>query len=400
VAADDLPGGRYRMRAPHPLAQLATRVGLWSAVALGALGGVVGLVRPPVHPADAVADGGGVDHGSVPAPVAGTAELVVETWLTAGEEDEEALAALFLDPPSRDEIHQVALSIEGLATVAGEQRAAGYWAVTVAADVMEEVAVEGETPEDEPTIEQLRATWYMEVAIVGDVDGRLLALTAPAVVPAPDGAVADWRASVEAPREAGDGLLAETVEGFLGALLADGGDPSRYLAPGGEIEAMTPAPFIAVELVAMTAEDYEDGQTRVLAEIVATTPGGTRTRLTYELMLGEWADRWEITRFSGAPSVVVAPAPDEGAAESGEDEDGNDADDTGTADEGDADREADPGPGAGEAEGEGDAEPGGAGGTGATGTTVPGAGGADLDAPTGTTATTAPTATTGVVVDL
>jgi hypothetical protein len=302
----------YRVRAPHPLAQLATRAALWGAVVLGAVGGVVGLVRPPVQQVEAVADGG-LEQGSVPAPVAGIAELVVETWLTADDDDEDraVLADLFIDPPLQDETHLAALRIEHVVTVAGEQRAAGYWAVTVAVDVVEEVAVEGEGPEGEQAIEQLRATWYLEVAIVGEVDGRLVALSTPAVVPAPAGAVADWRASIDTPREPGDDALAETVEGFLAALLAEGGDPSRYLAPGGEIEAIDPAPFVAVELVAMTAEDYQDGQTRVLADILVTTPGGTRTRLTYELMLGEWADRWEITRFSGAPSVVVAPVPED-----------------------------------------------------------------------------------------
>jgi hypothetical protein len=299
-------------------------------VVLGAVGGVVGLVRPPVQQVEAVADGG-LEQDSVPAPVAGVAEVVVETWLTADDDDDDedraALDALFLDPPSRDETHLAALSIEDVVTVAGEQRAAGYWAVTVAVDVVEEVAVEGESPEGEQAIEQLRATWYLEVAIVGEVDGRLVALSTPAVVPAPAGAVADWQASIDPPREPGDDdALAETVEGFLAALLAEGGDPSRYLAPGGEIEAIDPAPFVAVDLVAMTAEDYEDGQTRVLADIVVTTRGGTRTRLTYELMLGEWADRWEITRFSGAPSVVVAPAPADDDEPADGDEPADDAD--------------------------------------------------------------------------
>jgi hypothetical protein len=302
-------GQHYDVRPVHPIAQLAMRVGLWSAVAVGAVGGAVGLLRAPVQHVEAVAEQADAG-GAVPAPVAGTAELVVDAWLTATSADDDALDALFVDPPNTSDLRAGGLVVAALTTVSGEERASGYWAVTVAADVVETIPDDGGDGAAEAEPETVSSRWYLEVAIVGDVGGGLAALTTPAVVPGPPGVSTEWEASVEPLRSPGDGVLALTVEGFLGALLADGGDPSRYMAPGVEIDTLDTAPFVAVDLVKMSEDELDDGMTRVLAEVTATTPGGTRTRLTYELMLTEWADRWEIASFSGAPSIVVGPVRD------------------------------------------------------------------------------------------
>lgn len=332
----DGPGSRYAVREIHPVVQLATRIGLWAAVVIGALGGLFGLIRPPVQQVEAAVQQ--IDDGAlVPAPVAGTAELVVEAWLTASEADDaEAVDHLFVDPPTLADINPAGLVVEEATAVSAEQRAAGYWSVTVAVDVVETVLVEGaEVVEGEaPETAQVPSTWYVEVGIAGDVGGGLAAIAPPAVVPGPPPVDSDWLASAEDTRPAGDTPLAATVEGFLQALLAGGGDPTRYLAPGGELDAMDPAPFEAVQLMRMSADELEDGQTRVLAEALVTTPGGARMRLTYEIVLGEWADRWEVTSFSGAPTMV-ASAPEN---EAGDEHDNDD-----NEDEPDREAEAEPG---------------------------------------------------------
>jgi len=82
----------------RPVGQLAARVGLWSLVTVGFLGGVVGLLRPSPSvppataqdPADAVA---GPD-------VAGFAELAVGAWLEAGAGEAESVSGLFLEDPA------------------------------------------------------------------------------------------------------------------------------------------------------------------------------------------------------------------------------------------------------------------------------------------------------------
>jgi hypothetical protein len=302
----------YGVSPVRPLAQLAARVGLWGAVGIGVVGGLIGILRPPVQQVEAVAEQPD-DGTAVPAPVAGVAELVVQEWLTVDDDrDDAVIESLFVEPPDAPAASQGDLSVVRVSTVSGQARHEGYWAVTVAADVSESVPLpEGEAGDDGDGFERVATTWFVEVAIVGDVDGRLAALTTPAVVPPPPEVVTGWYASSDSPRPAEEGPLATAVEGFLGALLAGGGDPSRYLAPGGELSAVTPVPFEEIRLIQMSADDLGDGQTRVLAEIDATTRGGTTTRLTYEIVLEEWTDRWEIIEFSGAPTLLAGEPPED-----------------------------------------------------------------------------------------
>lgn len=339
LVALDLPPERYGVRPVRPVVQLAARVGLWTAVGFGCLGGVVGLVRPPTQNVQAIVEQSG-EGATVPAPVAGTAELIVQEWLTATDGDAERLAHLFVRPPSLVSAASGDLTVGRVVTVAGEHRDEGYWAVTVAADVAETVEVDPATGEGE-TAESI---WYVELAIVGDVAGGLAALTTPAVVPAPPEAETDWRPSTHRPTTAGDEPLATTVEGFLGALLAGGGDPSRYLAPGLEVTAISPAPFETVELLEMAVDDLGTGELRALATVAATTPGGTSTHLSYEIVLVERSDRWEISRFAGAPTILVAPPGGGDGGTDGEGEPGSGEGSTGTtgAGQGDEDPTGDP----------------------------------------------------------
>ncbi len=316
LGVDDGMPTAYRVTPVRPLSQRAARIGLWSAVGIGVVGGVLGVLRPPVQQVEAVVEQSD-DDTSVPAPVAGMAELVVQEWLTVDAEqgDDDVLDALFVEPIDGAGSSLGDLVVQRVTTVSGQARHEGYWAVTVAADVVETVPVPaGEVGE----VEERASTWFVEVAIVGDAEGALAALTAPAVVPAPPEATTGWKPSSEKPRSADDGPLSTTVQGFLDALLAGDGDPSRYMAPGGEVSAVTPTPFEAVELVELSADELPDGTTRVLAEVVATTPGGTATGLTYEILLEESADRWEIAQFAGAPTLLVGEPPAEEPAADGD----------------------------------------------------------------------------------
>ncbi|MGH2602068.1 MAG: hypothetical protein ACRDJ9_22110, partial [Dehalococcoidia bacterium] len=70
-----------RLIPARPRAQLAARVGLWTLVSLGAVGGVIGLVRPTGQgAAQATAT---TAPATMPPEVAGFAELAVTTWLEA-----------------------------------------------------------------------------------------------------------------------------------------------------------------------------------------------------------------------------------------------------------------------------------------------------------------------------
>jgi hypothetical protein len=281
-----------RVIAVRPGAQVAARIGLWSLVGLGALGGTLGLLRPAAQQA-ARADGSGQVE-IVPPEMAGFAELAVTTWLEAGEDDEAAVDALFAVDPSTDAGDSGRRRADGAATVAARSVGTGYWAVTVAVQVDELV---GER--------QWRSagTWFLEVGIAADDDGVLMAVSEPAVVPAPD-------EPGQAPRPAGGGLgtpagdhedMAATVEGFLGALVAGDGDVSRYLAPDVDIRSVTPAPFVEVNLQRWSVSELSDDEARVRLVARGTSEAGVPRTVSYQLVLAEREGRWEVTSISGAP---------------------------------------------------------------------------------------------------
>jgi hypothetical protein len=298
---------RYVARPVRPLAQLATRVVLWAALGGGFVGGLFGLLRSASEDTQPIRQPT-AEEEIVPGPVAGVAELVVAEWLTAtSDDDQETLDALFVDSPDVGTGADTGLQVDRTTAVAGRRIEDGYWSVTVAADVTETVPPESD--DEEPTVE--RATWYVQVAIVGDAGSRLAALTTPAVVPAPPGPTSDWMVSDRRAREPDeDDPVTTMASGFLGALLAGDGDPARYTAPGVDVATMAPSPFAEVEITGMAADDLGNGQTRVLAHVRATTRGGASRELSYELIAQPRGDRWEIAQFSGVPTLVLeAPPP-------------------------------------------------------------------------------------------
>jgi hypothetical protein len=306
---------RYLARPVRPMVQILVRVGLWTAVGLGCVGGVFALLRPSGGSAEPVVELP-PDEESVPAPVAGVAELAVEAWLTATEDDAENLAALFVEPPELMEGDVEGLDVVRLTTVAGRRVGEGYWVVTVAAEVVETVAddeaagtdEEGAPPEEPDEEEDVagprQTTWFVEVGIVGDAGGRLAALTTPGVLPASQAAPDGWGVALDAPDPVeDDDPLGLTIEAFLGALLAGRGEVSRYVAPGVNLFAADPPLFADLVVETMATREVSDGEWRVLVQALATTPGGVEQSVTYEVVAVARVDRWEISDFSGAPTA-------------------------------------------------------------------------------------------------
>jgi hypothetical protein len=309
----------YTTRPVRPIAQLAVRVALWGAVGLGALGGIVSLITATA-PAEEEAAAEQVDEEiGVPAPVAGTAEMVVEQWLLATPDDEDLINHLFVSPPPLDRTDSDILEVLNTQVVAGMRLEQGYWSVTVAVQVREtptpppldDDASPAEIAAAEEAATPRRATWFVEVGIVGEVDEALLALTTPAIVPPPSLDAAQWEPSAQPTETPGaDDRIAATVEDFLNALLAGRGDPGRYLAHNVSIPAVTPAPFAGVtvlELSGIPLEDDDEADVRlwVLAEV--ETSSGTSHTVGYEIRAVENIDRWEIVSIWGAPAVQPVP---------------------------------------------------------------------------------------------
>lgn len=312
---------RYAVGPVHPVGQLAARIALWGAVAIGCLGAIVGFVRPPVEAVGPVAEHG--DESLVPAPVAGAAEIAVEAWLTATADERDRLEELFVDDVSFGDHHAETLAVGDVTTVGGRRVDEGYWSVVVAVAVVEEMPPGAEATQssgDDPgqgvgdDLGQDGAApraprWFVEVGVVGGADDGFAALTTPAILPGPPPTPDGWtRGGPGERRPDPDSTVVATVEGFLNALLTGDGDPLRYLAPGGSVTVAESPPFAELVMMDLTVEDIDDTTARAWTRVRVTTPGGARRVAAYEVLVVERVDRWEILELSGVPTAVEPPA--------------------------------------------------------------------------------------------
>ena len=115
---------------------------------------------------------------------------------------------------------------------------------------------------------------------------------------------------------------AQTVSAFLGAYLAGSGDLSRFSSPGTEFTAVTPAPYVNVNVVELRSDVVPsktpaDGDTvKVLATVSLLSPLEQQLTSTYTLTLTARASRWEVSAIDLAPqatsekkSATPAPSP-------------------------------------------------------------------------------------------
>jgi hypothetical protein len=336
---------RYRAVEVQSRRETVLRAALWSAVALGAVGGLFSLVRSPASSSPEPAAAESSDTGELPVPVAGFAEIAVEEWLTATRENSDGLRSLYLEPVESARVEGDGLSVLRVRTVGGRVVEDDYWQVVVAADVVEfgvptsvgapggggevdedpealpadnepvEGDADGAPPEAEireSEGEPARNRWYLEIGVVADDSGGLAAVRVPAVVEEPP-EVGDGRrpsGSTVMGRPPADDPLVGLTEDFLNAWLAGEGDPSRFIVAGGELAPVDPAPFAGVVVELIGAEELAADDVRLQVQVLATTPGGSQQAFAYELYARRSVSRWEIYDFSGAP-VLEAGAPGE-----------------------------------------------------------------------------------------
>lgn len=285
----------------RPVVQLVARGALWTALALGAVGGTVTLLGLGEGEGEHVPVSATEDSAagiSVPAPVAGTAELAVAEWLTATEEDREHLDSLFVEPVTLPADDGSQVEVQQATTVAGHLVQDGYWAVTVRTEVVEQVDGAARPP----------ATWFVEVGIVGDVGEGLAALSTPGIMPAPRPSMDGWSSTRPTLRQpSDDDPVATTVEGFLVALLTGRADPSPYLAPGAVVPVASSPLFTEATVDQIATEERDDGDLQVWVDVTATTAAGREQPVAYELIARPRSDRWEVVYLWGAPSLGSAP---------------------------------------------------------------------------------------------
>lgn len=273
------------------IAYRAAHWGLWSLVALGAVGGAASLVRPPSTAVASTVPAPNGDEG-VPVDVAGFAELAVRHWVDASEESPD-LDGLFVGDVELRGVDAGARRAVGASTVGARPIGEGYWAVTVAVEVLEA---------DTAGVLVPAGVWHVEVGIVRGDDGSLGAVGTPALVPAPATAASLGVAGPALRARQADDPLAAAVEGLLGAMLTGTGDLARYLAPDTLLTPVDPPPFSTVVVERIAATDGRSG-TVVRVQVRATSAAGHDQVLGYEVALAERAGRWEARSVSGAPTL-------------------------------------------------------------------------------------------------
>lgn len=283
------------------------RVVLWGLVACAPLGLGVGTLAlaAATRPAETIAAATTEPVGRIEAT--GVAEHAVTTWLAAtrsADPQPDGLAPV-ADLPTK------ALEVSDPGAVESRWED-GAWVVTVG------VTVTSTTPATDQVSEPVTVARrrYFQVPVAVDANGQVSVLTLPAEVagptltPAPS---SGYRSTVPPAHPA-----AVAAGDFLAALLAGAGDITRYTAPGAEIRAVTPAPYIEVIVESVAAadapsEDPVEGEMAVLlVRARAQDATGAVTRFDYVLSMAVRSSRWEITQIRGAPQ----PAGEVSAADS------------------------------------------------------------------------------------
>ncbi len=274
------------------------RVVLWLLVVSGPIAAL--LVATRVSAIDARLETvGGQVSGEVPMDTGnaeGLAELFVAAFLGAGEDSPEALA-VFLDDPGLVGVTAGSWSAVRTVSLGAEQVSPGYFAVTVAADVVAADPASVELVASIPVGLRFYSVGVAETAAGWTVAGL------PSLIPAPPSATSpELLVRLDGLDEA-PGLSA-TVSRFFEALLAGDGELARYTAPSSLIVAVSPAPFVAVEVLEAGLADTPDGLQQVVVRVRGTDNAGRTQVLEYALVVEQRDSRWEVSELLPAPALA------------------------------------------------------------------------------------------------
>lgn len=286
------------------------RGGLWALVLVGASTGGLALAAGPDRTVAAPRSANDTATGP-----SGFAEMFVAAYLQAGEGREAQLRPFMSSVPSLTGVTGGHFYPARVATIDAIQVSAGYWSLTVAADVMADT---------KGTFRPIGMRYYrVSVTALAQRDD---AAPAPTPTPIVDG-ISTLPAYVatalpmlvtplpraDAPTSAfasaaltPDDPAQDTVTRFLSAYLAGVGELTRYTTPTSHLSAVTPSPYSSIEVTAIAlprgvtadhgATDPTEGAgLSVQASVSATNRDGAIEMLTYPLELTARGGRWEVT---------------------------------------------------------------------------------------------------------
>lgn len=285
-AAAPMAGGA-RLEAMRRRVRLS-RLAVWTVIAAGPVALAVAVASTPTTVEAATpAKPTAVRTAAAAANPAGYAQLFVSAWLRSSADDATTAQARLAQSMAPDvELPNPAAGAQSspasVTAVRSAQRADGAWSVTVAAQYAN------------------GTVRYYTVPVAADASGASFTVPrAPGVVAGPGRAeVPKSPYGVNVP----EGELSSAVGEFLAAYLTGAGEVDRYLAPGVQMSAVSPAPYtaVSVEQVSAVEEDAAaekvpaDGTAvRVLVRVEARDAGG-RWPLAYELTLKARSGRWEV----------------------------------------------------------------------------------------------------------
>ncbi|MFC8833371.1 conjugal transfer protein [Streptomyces griseoincarnatus] len=269
-----------------------SRVAVWTVIAAGPIALCVAVASTPTTVAAAPATKPtAVRTATAATDPGGYAQVFISAWLRSDANDETSAQARLAQSMAPDvELPDPAADAQSapqsVTAVRSAQRGTGAWSVTVAAQYGN------------------GSVRYYAVPVAFDSTGSSFTVTgAPGVVAGP--------ARAEVPKSSytvtvAEGDLSSAVGEFLTAYLTGAGEVDRYLAPGVNLTAVSPAPYTAVAVQQVSAVDEAaaaeqvpaDGtRVRVLASVEARDATG-RWPLAYELTLKARSGRWEVAALA------------------------------------------------------------------------------------------------------
>jgi hypothetical protein len=285
-------GGRF-----GPLAQVRwLQVALWLLVISGPIAATVlafgvggldsrvdGLARQPA--AAPTADSAGAE---------GFAELYVASVLAADADTAVGLSGIGELPAGG--VAEGGWLASRTVSLGAEELTAGYFAVTVAVEVLAE-----NTDSQPERVWVAVGTRFYTVGVV-ETDSGWVATGLPTLVARPTGPPAPELLVMRM-----DGLdafpeLERAVAAFLAAYLTGVGDLHRYTVPGSLLVPVEPVPFVAVEITRAGSATSVDGTQHVAALVRAMDAAGRSQVLEYSLVVSQRDGRWEVAELlSAAP---------------------------------------------------------------------------------------------------
>ncbi|MFF3617267.1 conjugal transfer protein [Streptomyces sp. NPDC002580] len=263
-----------------------SRLVLWTVIATGPVALGIAIASTPATVEAATPAKPAAVRSAAAADPGGYAQLFVGAWLRSRADDTTSAQSRFAQSMGPDiELPDPAPGAQAepvsVTAVRSVRRAGDAWSVTVAAQYGG------------------GSVRYFAVPVAVDRAGTGFTVMAePGVVAGPvliDAASSPYRVSVP------EGDLSAAVGEFLAAYLTGSGEVGRYLAPGVELLAVSPAPYTAVVVQGVSAVEEaaggwvpgEGSRVRVLARVEARDAGG-RWPLAYEVALRARSGRWEV----------------------------------------------------------------------------------------------------------